>query len=152
MNVNKMDSKEYKPGFKAWLFSIIFAAGFGSLLADGIRSLIVESRMSEAVLVLKDKHSKEEKSRFVYTYYFENIGDKITYVTSVVVDGEDHPIFFTNSPIEVFKEDANKPIKRAHVAVAKPNKMLMISIVIVDENKEPSEICFMNGDQNLICI
>ncbi len=152
MKTNKTESIEYKPGFKAWLFSIILAAGFGSLLADGVRILIVESRMSDAVLELKEKHCKKDKNRFVCTYYFENIGDKLTYITDVVVDGEDHPIFFTNSPIEVFTEDTKKTIKRAHVAVAKSNEMLMISISVVDENKEPSTVCFKNGEQNLICI
>jgi hypothetical protein len=144
-------SNEYKPGFKAWLFSVIIAAGFGSLLADGIRYAVVEWRKSEATLELRDYHCKNEKERFLCNYYFENTGDELAYITDVIVDGEDHPIFFTNNPIEVFSEDRNEPTKRAHVAIAEPHKMLLISIAITKKKEEPEEVCFYNGDKELFC-
>ena len=145
-------NEEYKPGFKAWLFAVILAAGFGSLLADGIRYFVIESGKSDAKLELRDKHCRKENDRLVCTYYFENTGDKLAYVTDVIVDGIDHPIFFTNSPIQVFLADINKPIKRAHIAIAEPNKMLMISIAVVDTENEPSQVCFINGGIELKCI
>lgn len=147
-------AKEFKPGFIGWLFSVIIAAGFGSLLADAVRYVVVEASKSEAELLLRDKHYVEEteKNRIVWHYYIENVGDKPMYIVDVSVDGVDHPRFFSNSAIEVYLGDVTKPIKRTHVAVAKPHKMLMIGIIVPLGSSEPNEICISNGDIKKICM
>jgi len=143
-------STEYKPGFKAWLFSIFLAAGFGSIAADGVKYIVVEASKKEASLELRDKQC-QQSNIYVCNYYLENTGDKATYITKVVISGSEHPTFFTNNPIEVYSADTNNPIKRAHVAIAEPKKMLMVGLSIT-KGQENGETCFYNGAVVVKCI
>ena len=143
-------SNEYKPGFKAWLFSIFLAAGFGSLGAEGVKHLVVEWAKNDASLELRDMQC-QKTNIFVCNYYFENIGDKVTYITKAIIAGNEHSTFFTNSPIEVFIDDIDNPVKRAHVAIAEPGKMLMIGLSIT-EGQEKEKTCFLSGKTELVCI
>jgi len=146
-------SKEFKPGFVAWLFSIFLAAGFGSLAADGMRYIIVETSKKDASLILRDKQCDDDNANKIFScsYYFENTGDKITYITKVVILDNQYSRFFTNQPIEVYASGVNKPVKEAHVAIAEPHKMLMVGLEIKPE-QAPKRTCFYNGEIELICI
>ena len=141
---------EYKPGLKGWLFSVIIAAGFGSLIADGVKHAFIEWREKDANLVLRVK-TCETTTTFVCNYYLENIGDKTTYITKIIHAGKEYNRFHTNEPIDVFASDLEKAVRAAHVAVAKPKIILMIGLEVREDTKDLST-CFYNADKSLLCI
>lgn len=143
-------NNEYKPGFKGWLFSMFLAAGFGSLGAEGVKYLVLEWSKKDTQLELRDMQC-QKNNIYVCNYYFENVGDKTAYITKAVIAGNEHSTFFTNAPIEVFSADIDNPVKRAHVAISEPGKMLMVGLSI-KEGQEKGKTCFFNGDTELLCI
>lgn len=145
--------KEYKPGFKAWLFSIFLAAGFGSLLADGVRLAVNHLTFDNAKLELRDKQcSLDGSDRYQCNYYVENIGDEVTYVTSAKIGDKQHDTMFTNHPIAISSSQASNPIQQAHVAIARPKEVLMIALLIPQEEDKLGNVCLLKSEETLICI
>lgn len=143
---------EYKPGFRAWLFSVIIAAGFGSLIADGLRYFVVELSKSDATLKVRDFHFRRNETRGQWTFYVTNDGDKVALITDVEVNGENHNTFYTNRPIKIYESDSSNFMQRAHVAVVEPDDIVAIAVNVNPSMEERPNICLKSGIEIINCI
>ena len=152
---------EYKPSFKAWLFSIFLAAGFGNAAADGITYLIKNGLQKDGRLVVIDKGcwGREIRTRVqggIQTkvipsceYIFVNKGDRTVLVTDLKIDNIVRRSFHTNNPAGFREPGAN--FTRANVAVTAPGDVLVIQSE-VDSTMWNSTVCLYNKNTELTCV
>ena len=146
------EKNEYKPSFRAWIFAVVIAAGFGDILAEGVKASFLAITSSSGKLELRIRQCNSDEKITTCNFYIENTGDESIYITSVTFAGIQHPTFYSNNVIPIELEDAKNPIQRGHVAIAEPEKMLMVALkvpLVIDAN---SKACFINLNTELLCV
>lgn len=144
--------EEYKPGFKGWLFAVFLAAGFGNVIADGVRYLAFSAAQTDAELVLRDKQCYTANERQICNFYLENVGDKSAYITRASMADIEHQTFYTSHPFEISEEDSDKSVQRAHVGVASQKSLILIALSLPLDSNTGGEACFYKGEQLLACV
>ena len=149
-----MSAEEYKPGFKAWIFSVFLAAGFGNLLTEGVQKFVSYISASGPELELRDKQcDTRADGKFKCDYYIENVGDSKTFITKVNVGTVPHERFLTShAVVAVESEEAESSIQQAHLALVNSGEVVMIGIILSESADLPGNICFFNIQAKQLCV
>jgi hypothetical protein len=137
---NKSGKDEYKPSKGAWFFSIIFAAGVGAGLVDGIKYGWKKAFDDDFKLELVDIWCRDRSC----TFTIANSGDESGVMTALQIDSD--PIlqeqFKTTHPIGYSNLKPTEDFKTASVAFLPAKSYIDVTFGVPEGYFPKNKICF----------